>query len=76
MNTSVDDVYDIIISLDSNKVHGWDNISMIRLRILEKSKAEQLIVICKALLNIRKSKKTKIKKILFQFTENESHNNV
>lgn len=75
MNTSVDDVYDIIISLDSNKVHGWD-ISMIRLRILEKSKAEQLIVICKALLNIRKSKKTKIKKILFQFTKNESHNNV
>ena len=76
MNTSVDDVCDIIISLDSNKVHGWDNISMIRLRILEKSKAEQLIVICKALLNIRKSKKTKIKKILFQFTKNESHNNV
>ena len=76
MNTSVDDVYDIIISLDSNKVHSWDNISMIRLRILEKSKAEQLIVICKALLNIRKSKKTKIKKILFQFTKNESHNNV
>lgn len=46
MNTSDNDIYDKIISLDSSKVHGWDNISIKLLKLCGKSLIEPLEVIC------------------------------
>ena len=40
LNTSGNDIYDKIISLDSSKVHGWGNISMKLLKLCGQSLIE------------------------------------
>lgn len=46
LNTSDNDICDKIISLDSSKVHGWDNILFKLLKLCGKSLIEPLEVIC------------------------------